>query len=332
MEVIRDEILAAFLNEFRPRPQGMSPETISERTGIDRQLLPAVRERLSLDGFRFEDGPEGRWVLVNKPDRLLPYWIRAGLKCDRLGGQIYYQDVVASTQDIAFELLAEGRPHGTLVVADHQTGGRGSANRTWHSTPGKSLLFSVLLDLEPPGTFVSVLTIAIATSLARSMIEIAGAPAKIKFPNDILVRGKKVAGILLEVKDYGTSHRVVAGVGINVNQVHEDFPDEIREIATSLREERKDKEPVRRPRLLRHILQDLEKWLEKIRQGDFTELESVWNRFAAMEGKDVRFLRGGEEVRGTIVQANIREGLLVRTQGGEPKRFRLEHISDFAFV
>ncbi|HEX5137523.1 MAG TPA: biotin--[acetyl-CoA-carboxylase] ligase [Planctomycetota bacterium] len=332
MEVIRDEILAAFLNEFRPRPQGIAPETISERTGIDKQLLPAVRDRLARDGFLFEDDPEGRWILVNKPDRLLPYWIRAGLKCDRLGSQIYYQDVVTSTQDIAFELLAEGRPHGTLVVADHQTGGRGSGSRLWHSTPGKSLLFSLLLDLEPPGTFVSVLTIAIATSLARSMIEIAGVPAKIKFPNDILVRGKKVAGILLEVKDYGATHRVVAGVGINVNQVHGEFPEEIREIATSLREERKDKEPVRRPRLLRYVLQDLERWLERIRQGDFAELEGVWNRFAAMEGKEVRFRRGSEEVSGTIVEASVREGLLVRVAGGEPKRFRLEHISDFAFV
>ena len=69
------------------------------------------------------------------------------------------------------------------------------------------------------------------------MQEIAGVPSRIKFPNDILVRGKKVAGILLEVKDYGASHRVVAGVGVNVNQVPDDFPDEIREIATSLRDE-----------------------------------------------------------------------------------------------
>ena len=332
MEAIRDEVLAAFLNEFRPRPQGLSPEAISERTGIERGLLPAVRERLAKDGFVFEDDAEGRWILVNKPDRLLPYWIRAGLRCDRLGCQIYYQDVVASTQDIAFELLAEGRPHGTLVVADHQTGGRGRGQRVWYSTPGKSLLFSLLLDIDPPGTFASVLTIAIATSLARGMLEIAGVPARIKFPNDILVRGKKVAGILLEVKDYGDSHRVVAGVGINVNQRQADLPEEIREIATSLREERKDKEPVRRPRLLRHVLQDLEKWLERIRQGDFAELEEAWNRFSAMEGKEVRFLRGGEEVRGTIVGASIREGLLVRVPGGEQKRFRLEHLSDFAFV
>lgn len=332
MEAIRDEILAAFLNEFRPRPQGLSPAAISERTGIERGLLPAVRERLARDGFVFEDDAEGRWILVNKPDRLLPYWIRAGLRCDRLGSQIYYQDVVASTQDIAFEMLVEGRPHGTLVVADHQTGGRGSASRIWYSTPGKSLLFSLLLDLEPPETFASVLTIAIATSIARAMLEIAGVPARIKFPNDILVRGKKVAGILLEVKDYGVSHRVVAGVGINVNQLRDELPTEIAEIATSLREERRDKEPVRRPRLLRHILQDLEKWLERIRQGDYAELEEAWNRFTAMEGKEVRFLRGGEEVRGTVLNASIREGLLVRVKGTEPKRFRLEHLSDFGFV
>jgi BirA family biotin operon repressor/biotin-[acetyl-CoA-carboxylase] ligase len=332
MEVIRDEVLAAFLNEFRPRPQGLAPETIAERTGIERQLLPAVRERLAKDGFVFEDDPEGRWILVNKPDRLLPYWIRAGLKCDRLGVQIYYQDVVVSTQEIAFELLAEGRPHGTLVVADHQTGGRGTGQRVWHSTPGKSLLFSLLLDLEPPDTFASVLTIAIATSVARAMIEIAGVPARIKFPNDILVRGKKVAGILLEVKDYGATHRVVAGVGINVNQEPGDFPEELRENATSVRGERKDKEPVPRPRILRYVLQDLEKWLERIRAGDFTELEKAWNRFSAMEGKEVRFLRGGETVQGTVLEASIREGLLVRVAGAEPKRFRLEHLSDFAFV
>jgi BirA family biotin operon repressor/biotin-[acetyl-CoA-carboxylase] ligase len=332
MEVIRDEVLAAFLNEFRPRPQGLSPDSISERTGIDKRLLPAVRERLSRDGFVFEDDAEGRWILVNKPDRLLPYWIRAGLRCDRLGVQIYYQDVVASTQDIAFELLAEGRPHGTLVVADHQTGGRGSGQRVWYSTPGKSLLFSLLLDLEPPETFASVLTIAIATSLARAIQEIAGVPARIKFPNDVLVRGKKVAGILLEVKDYGASHRVVAGIGINVNQLKGEFPEEIAEIATSLREERADKEPIRRPRLLRHVLQELERWLEGIRRGDYAELQESWNRLSAMEGKEVRFLRGGEEVRGTVLDASIREGLLVRVRGGEPRRFRLEHLSDFGFV
>ena len=77
---------------------------------------------------------------------------------------------------------------------------------------------------------------------------------------------------------------------------------------------------------------NLERGRTLLRQGDFDELQQAWNRFAAMEGREVRFLRGGEEVRGTVVEASIRDGLLVRVAGGEPKRFRLEHLSDFAFV
>jgi len=331
-ETFSDGVLSAFLNEFRPRPQGLTPESICERTGIAPADLPRIRKRLSRDGFVFEEDADGRLRLLNKPDRLFPYWIRAGLRCDRLGSQIYYESEVVSTQDIAFEMLAEGRPHGTLVVADHQTGGRGRGDRHWHSTPGKSLLFSLLLDLEPPDTFASVLTIAIATAIARAIQDVAGLPASIKFPNDVQVRGRKVAGILLEVKDFGGPPRAVAGVGINVNQLREDFPEDLREQATSLREEHPEKEEIRRPRLLRYILRELEQWLESIAHGDFGGLEASWRRFSAMEGREVSFLRGTEEVQGRILDASIREGLLVRLPTGEEKRCRLEHLSDLRFT
>jgi BirA family biotin operon repressor/biotin-[acetyl-CoA-carboxylase] ligase len=332
METMEEDLLKTFLNEFRPFPQGLPPETISKRTGIDPEQLPRIRQRLSQDGFVFEDDPEGRWLLARKPDRLLPYWIRAGLRCDRLGGLIYYDDEVDSTQDIAFELMVEGRPHGTLVIAEHQRGGRGRKGRLWRSNPGQSLLFSLLLDLEPPDTFASVLTIAISTALARAIQDVAGVPARIKFPNDIVVRGRKVAGILLEVRDYGVPGRCVAGVGVNVNQRAADFEDDLREIATSLREETRDREPVPRPRLLRYVLRGLEQWLDKIRQGDYAELEAEWNRFSAMQDKEVRFTCGGEEIEGRILAAGIREGLLVRLPTGQDRRFRLEHLNDLRFV
>jgi len=280
----------------------------------------------------FEDDEEGRWKLREKPDRLLPYWIRAGLRCDRLGRQIYYKDTVPSTQDVAFELMVEGRPHGTLVIAEHQTGGRGRNQREWRSNRGQSLLFSLLLDLEPPETFASVLTIAIATAVARAIRDVAGVPAAIKFPNDIVVKGRKVAGILLEVRDYGVPGRVVAGVGINVNQRREDLDVEIREDATSLREERRDAEPVPRPRLLRAILRGLEGWFDRIAQGDYAELEEEWSRLSSMEEKEVRFLCGGEEVRGRVLGATIRQGLALRLPSGEEKTFRLEHVNDLRFV
>ena len=325
---IPEETLSAFLNEFRPRPNGLRPETICERTGIERDSLAAIRKRLAADGFLFEEDDDGRWRLATKPDRLLPYWIRAGLRCDRMGSRIVRRDEVVSTQEIAFQLMAESAPHGTLVVADHQTRGRGSGERVWYSNADKSLLFSLILDLEPPETFASVLTIAIATSIARAIQDVAGVPARIKFPNDILVRGKKVAGILLEVKSVGGPPRAVAGVGINVNQLGDELAEEIRETATSLRAERNDHEIVRRPRLLRYILRELEKWLENIAQGDFAGLETAWKRFLAMEGKEVRFLRGTDEVTGRVIDVSIREGLLVRLPTGGEKRCRLEHLSD----
>lgn len=333
MPDIPEDVLEAFLALFRNSPQGLRPATIQERVGIDPEMLAAVRERLVNDGFGFDDDEDGRWVLTGKPDRLYPYWIRAGLRCDRLASQMYFRDQVTSTQDVAFELMVEGRPHGTLVLAEHQTGGRGQNDRVWYSNPGKSLLMSLLLDLEPPDTFASVLTIATATACARAIQDVAGLPARIKFPNDIVVRGKKVAGILIEVKDYGQpERRAVAGVGINIGQEEGDFPEEIAEIATSLRMEMKGNEPPRRSRLLRAILREIEKWLDRIARDEYADLENAWNRFSAMEGKEVRFLRGGEEITGRILDARIREGLLLRLPTGDEARYRLEHLTDLSFL
>ncbi len=327
-----DAELTAFLSVFRPNPQGVRPETLTERLGFGPAKLEAIRARLLADGFVLDTDAEGRWVLAEAPDRLLPYWVCAGLRCDRLAGLVYYKEEVTSTQDIAFELMVEGRPHGTLVIAEHQTAGRGRGTRRWHTVPRKAVIFSLLLDLEPPDTFASVLTIALATAVARAIQDVAGLPARIKFPNDIVVRGRKVAGILLEVKDYGVpTPRAVAGVGVNINQLREEFPEELRGSATSLREETRDKAPLRRARILRYILRELERWLDCIKQGQYDDLENAWNRFSAMEGKEVAFLKGGEEVSGRVVDARIREGLLVRLPSGKEERFRLEHLTDVRF-
>ena len=328
-----EEALATFLNLFRNAPDGLRPKMITERTGFSEEELSGIRERLRLDGFTFSEDDEGRWVLGETPDRLFPYWIRAGLRCDRLACQVYYEDEVKSTQDVAFELLVEGRPHGTLVLAEHQTGGRGRENRDWHSSPGKSILLSLLLDLEPPDTFASVLTIATATAVARAIQDVAGLPARIKFPNDILVRGKKVAGILLEVRDYGQAERrAVAGVGINISQTAEDFPEELRETATSLQQASRSEDRIKRTRLLRLFLRELEKWLDRIARGEYGDLENAWNRFSPMEGRQVRLVVGGESVEGRIVDARIREGIALKLPTGEEKRFRLEHLADLVFL
>ncbi|MHC4449883.1 MAG: biotin--[acetyl-CoA-carboxylase] ligase [Planctomycetota bacterium] len=332
MPDLTEDQLVAFLSVFRPAPQGLLAESLVERTNLPAEDLTAYRERLEQDGFSFEEDEEGRWRLKDKPDQLLPYWIRAGLRCDRLASSVYYANEVESTQDIAFELMVEGRPHGTLIVAESQTAGRGRKDRSWFTTPGKSLTFSLLLDLEPPDTFASVLTIAIATSVARAIQDLAGLPAQIDFPNDILVRGKKVAGILLEVKDYGVPQpRAVAGIGINVNQAPDEFPEDLRETASSLLIEHRGDDPIPRPRLLRYILRGLEKWLDQIARGEFEELEGEWNRFAGIVDRTVLVQRGSEEIKGRVLEAGIRSGLKLRTETG-PQTIRLEHVAELQIV
>ena len=328
-----NEQLTAFLSAFRPAPEGLLPATLPERTGLPAEDVPEIRAFLESEGFAFAEDEDGRWRLDKSPDRLLPYWVQAGLRCDRLGSSVYYKETMGSTQDIAFELMVEGRSHGTLVLTEEQSAGRGRGDKSWHTTPGKSLVFSVLLDLEPPDTFASVLTIAIATSVARAIQDLAGLPARIDFPNDITVHGRKVAGILLEVKDYGVpERRAVAGIGINVNQLRDELPGDIREIATSLRAEHRDQEHIRRPRLLRYILRGLEKWLDGIAQGKFDELEAEWNRFSGIEGKEVVVQRGEEIFRGRVAEAKIREGILLRLASGEQQRIRLEHVSELSLT
>ena len=164
MPGLTEDELTAFLTYFRPVPHSVLAESMAERMGLTLDDMAAYRARLAEDGFSFEEDKDGHWTLADRPDRLLPYWVKAGLRCDRLGSVVYYREEVESTQDIAFELMVEGKPHGTLVIAEHQTVGRGRSDRVWHTTPYKSLVFSVLLDLEPPDTFASVLTTAIASS------------------------------------------------------------------------------------------------------------------------------------------------------------------------
>ena len=132
-------------------------EGLSERKAIFKQYPQAIpgafgiskRGDIYVRSLLIHGARSALRCAEGKPDRLLPYWIQAGLRCDRLGKCVYYKDTVTSTQDVAFELMVEGRPHGTIVLADHQTAGRGRSNRNWQSTPGKCLLFSLLLDLEP---------------------------------------------------------------------------------------------------------------------------------------------------------------------------------------
>jgi BirA family biotin operon repressor/biotin-[acetyl-CoA-carboxylase] ligase len=168
-------------------------------------------------------------------DRLIAEELRAGLAGCRVGNEIVVVDEARSTNDLAWEAAARGASEGFVVFAERQTAGRGQYGRSWESAPYRGLWLSVLLrpamSLRESAQLTSLLAEAVATTIKDET----GCAASIKPPNDIYVEGRKIAGVLVEGRnDKDGSYIAVAGIGINVNQIIDDFPEELRATAGSL--------------------------------------------------------------------------------------------------
>jgi BirA family transcriptional regulator, biotin operon repressor / biotin---[acetyl-CoA-carboxylase] ligase len=173
---------------------------------------------------------------ADRSDRLVADELRATLGEGRMGNQLVVVEETSSTNDLAWEAEATGAPEGFVVFAERQTAGRGRYGRRWESAPYQGLWFSVLL--HPPVTLNESprLTSLLAGVAAATIIEETGCAVSIKMPNDIYVAGRKIAGVLVEGRTANDGRYVaVAGLGVNVNQTLEDFPEELRATAGSLR-------------------------------------------------------------------------------------------------
>jgi BirA family biotin operon repressor/biotin-[acetyl-CoA-carboxylase] ligase len=173
---------------------------------------------------------------ADRSDRLVANELRAALGECRVGNQLVVVEETGSTNDLAWEAEARGAPEGFVVFAERQTAGRGQYGRRWEAAPYQGLWFSVLL--RPPVTLNESprLTSLLAGVAAATIIEETGCAASIKAPNDIYVAGRKIAGVLAEGRTASDgSYVAVAGLGVNVNQTLEDFPEELRAAAGSLR-------------------------------------------------------------------------------------------------
>lgn len=203
----------------------------------------------------------------------------------KLGRPLMYTPITGSTNDNALLAARSGAPHGSLFVADEQTAGRGRRGNSWLAAPGESLLFSVLLRPELELERVSALTLAIGLALRDAVAPLVGQPAQIKWPNDLYVNKKKLAGILVESQMQGERlQAVVVGVGLNV--ATRDFPPEIAERATSLAllgASSLEREP-----LLQAILAAMALRLEAYRQSGVAGILDELNAADALRGERVR--------------------------------------------
>ncbi len=256
--------------------------------------------------------------------------ILALLNTVQLGRELHLHDQLGSTNDEAHRLAEAGAPHGTLVIAERQTAGRGRRGRSWVAPPGKSIAMTLVLRPRLPAARAPELAFAGALAVCETARALGVERAQVKWPNDVQVAGKKLSGLLAELRTSGRelSH-VVLGVGVNVNTAQGELPEELRPLATSLAIERGA--PIERARVAAELLGWLEHWLDAHENEGFEPLRLRWKELAATLGKKVRVEKAAGEspLEGIAEDLDADGALLVRTASGELRRVHagdVEHL------
>jgi BirA family transcriptional regulator, biotin operon repressor / biotin---[acetyl-CoA-carboxylase] ligase len=302
---------AQILSALRNQEAGsVSGADLSQRLGISRAAVWARIEELRRLGYR----------LLSSPDVLHADDLRSRLgKTKVVGRDIQVFEETASTNDVIEKLARDGVKEGVVVFAESQTKGRGRLGRKWISPARKGLWFSILLRPALRPQAVTQLTVAAATALARAIRSQTGLKPEIKWPNDILVRGKKVAGILTELSaELDRVKYVVLGVGVDVNVGSTDLPPEVRRTATSLKIE--SGRPISRPELAVAALKELDEDYARICDGDFSTIADEWEAQCTTIGHQAVIRIGNREVRGRAESLGEDGALLLRTDHGRLER------------
>jgi len=311
---------AKILSALRANPDGVSGAQLAAELAISRAAVWARIDDLRKVGYDIEAGPHFGYRLVDSPDALHADDLLARLgKTKVVGRDIQVFEQTTSTNDVVEKLARDGVKEGVVVFAESQTKGRGRLGRVWQSPTHKGLWFSVLLrpNLRPQET--TQLTVISATALRRAVKTVTGVSADIKWPNDLLIGGKKAAGILTEMSaEVDRVRYIIIGIGVDVNQTAAEFPEELRKIATSLRIEAG--EAVCRAELATEILRELDRDYARISAGKFSEVADEWEAACVTIGKNVTVHTGDRKFRGRAEALDDDGALLVRTEHGHLER------------
>jgi BirA family biotin operon repressor/biotin-[acetyl-CoA-carboxylase] ligase len=240
------------------------------------------------------------------------------LMAQKIGRRPVILAEVDSTNRLALKLAAEGAPEGTVVIADRQTAGRGRLKRVWQSPPGRNLYLSILLRPAITVAEAAPLTLVAGVAVAETVIAFCPEGVGLKWPNDVLIGGRKVAGILAETRTATGALAVVVGIGINVNMVQEEFDPAHRDLATSLREETGVEYAVSDVAAL--LCDRFERSYEQFLAQGFEPLRSRWLLFAEMVGRTVRVLFAGQFEEGRVIGIDCDGALLLANPEGGVRR------------
>ena len=299
----------------------VSGQAISAELGVTRAAVWKQIEQLRALGFVIESQGKQGYRLLSCPDSLMAPVIARGLQTRWAGRQIVYLPSVDSTNRRARQLAAEGAPHGTLVIADEQTAGRGRRGRGWISPAGEGVFMSLILRPQSHPSEVARLSMQTALAVALSIAQTTGLDARIKWPNDIVCGGRKVCGMLLEMNaDEQAVHDVVAGIGINVHQTQ--FAPEIAQTASSL--DLLSGQRVCRAALVRAFLEAFERTEALAAQG---ALMDAYRARSATLGQRVQVIAPAGSFTGTALEVTDSGSLIVEDEEGQRREVLAADVS-----
>lgn len=242
--------------------------------------------------------------------------INQRLKKNLIGRDVHYYNDIESTNDVAFSLGIAGTPEGAVVIADSQRKGKGRFQRLWYSPPAVNIYTSIILRPEIRLANASQIPIFAGVAVAEVVEQYCPGSIRLKWPNDILLDGKKLSGILSQLKTKGNKvDFIVLGIGINVNMKYEQLPEDIRDDAISL--SMKTGAQVSRQELLFSVYENLEKWYKKLMLDGFEAVKAKWLSLSFMTGENVKVSFLGETFRGVVKGIDDSGSLMIRNDNNE---------------
>lgn len=311
--ILVHEIADHLLHYVRSK-ESVPTSRLQTKFKLDSEQLDAVLQEIQSWGYKLK-ATSKQVTFLHAPDLLTATEIGYRLKTRLIGKHIHSYRLVKSTNDLVAQMAETGAPEGLIVTAEQQSQGRGRLGRIWFSPESTGIYVSILLRPRLKPEQAPGLSIMTAVALAETLEPYAPGEVAIKWPNDILLSGKKMCGILTELSaEKSKIHHVVVGVGINVNQKAADFPPDIRRIATSLRAS--TKHVVNRAELLKAFLRNFEEEYLAYQKYGLKKAQRRLRKFSKMLGKTVRLLSGDNIIEGVATDIDP-SGALILYHGGK---------------
>ncbi len=309
----------AVLQLLYDRAEGMVARgELAAAASLRPEELGGVLADLDRRGWAMDPTPGG--VRLRRPVKPSPVLIERGLGTRRVGRHVICFQEVDSTNDVAWDCAREPDADGCVVIAEHQRRGRGRLGRRWLSPPGANLLMSMHLADASGLLAHEALTIAAGLATAEGIADACGLDCRLKWPNDVLLDGAKVAGVLVEMKRRGGGGRFVVGIGVNVNAAPP--PQETVHPAGCLAG--RAGQPVERVEVARAVIRRLDAWVERLARQDLAPLHAGWLGRCGMLNERVTVREGARTCRGRVLDVSPLDGLVLIDDAGRTVRFAAE--------